>query len=178
MQDANWDSIVDGHARELYLGVKQKLRTGVAAQQEWLKSAESTFLGTPQRDCARCEASSDQVGPSPAAHSLSLPVLLCYALSSPHGLAAVRSALSSLHHMSVRQRSARAVTVPEGCRTCPVPGRSASSLSILRSVPGHGMADVSWPCCNVPTERLLLVLPMTHRGLTWASVRQSWRPGT
>ena len=45
MQDADWDSIVDGHARELYLGVVQKLKAGVAAQQDWLKSAERAFLG-------------------------------------------------------------------------------------------------------------------------------------
>ena len=83
MQDADWDSIVDGHARELYLGVVQKLRTGVAAQQEWLKSAESAFLGTPQRDCARCKVSSDQVGPFIAAHSVPSPAMLCCALSPP-----------------------------------------------------------------------------------------------
>ena len=177
MQDADWDSIVDGHARQLYLGVVQKLRTGVAAQQEWLKSAGSAFLGTPQRDCARCKASSDQVDHFTTAHSLSLTALLCYALSPPHGLAAGRPALSSLRHTIARQRSARAVTVLEGCCTCPVQGKPASSPSTFRKCVGHGMADVSWSCCNLGTRRLLLSLEMTHRGLTWASVKQSGRPG-
>ena len=178
MQDANWDSIVDGHARELYLGVVQKLRTGVGAQQEWLKSAESAFLGTPQRDCARCKASSAQVGPFTAARSLSLPLVLGCALSPPCSPAAGRSALSSLHLTSDRQFSARAVTGRLPYLLC---ARHAGNL-IPKTVKSDVCQGMGWQtyldfAAMSRPEDLLLVLGMTHRGLTWAAVRQSGRPG-
>ena len=117
MQDADWDSIVDGHARELYLGVVWKLKTGVAAQQGWLKSAESAFLGAPQRECAGCKAACDQVGPVRAARSLSLLIVLLYAMSPPRSLAAGRPALFRLCCTVGRQRSASAVALLDGCST-------------------------------------------------------------
>ena len=126
MQDADWERIVDGHARQLYLGVVQKLKTGVAAQQDWLKRAEGAFLGTHEKACARCKVSSDQVGPFKAALSLSSPVVLCHALFLPHRLAAGRPALSCLPYTSARQPSARALAVLGGCGTPRVLGKPAS----------------------------------------------------